>query len=69
MRNASWPERFLSLAAILFSALVLLAVVVGWDWLDALGWSLVVFSGVAATVWVIWLFRRERPSWNGGRQL
>ena len=57
MRNASWPERFASLAAILWSTWVVLAVWVGWDWLDLLAWPLVVFSGLAATVWVIWLFR------------
>lgn len=44
-------------AAILFSAWVLLALVFDADWLVALGMPLVVFSGVAGTVWIIWLFR------------
>jgi len=52
MRHASWPERFLMVASILFSVWVVLAVAVGWEWLDVLAWPLVVFSGLAASVWL-----------------
>jgi hypothetical protein len=57
MRHASWPERFLMVASILFSVWVVLAVAVGWEWLDVLAWPLVVFSGLAASVWAIWFWR------------